>query len=98
MSTAKKRVKDTEDLTVKKDNPTPSHYNFHYKGVKIDPYRILHEYGITHPAHQHVIKRLLRAGKSVKSLEKDIDESIDALNRWKEMIKEEKEQEITIKY
>ena len=69
---------------------TDKHYRFGYKGVKIDPYRIMEVYGITNAAQQHAIKKLLRAGKSVKSLEQDIDEVILTLTRWKEMIEEDK--------
>lgn len=65
------------------------HYNFKYKDVLLDPYRILHTYGICHPAHQHAIKKLLRAGQSVKTLEEDINEVIDTLVRWKIMNKDQ---------
>lgn len=65
------------------------HYRFSYKGVKLDPYRIFTVYEINHPAQQHAIKKLLRAGKSVKQLEQDIDEVIVTLNRWKEMMQED---------
>jgi hypothetical protein len=65
------------------------YYNYTYKGTKIDVYRILKIYNITEPAQQHAIKKLLRAGKSIKSIEKEIDEVIESLNRWKEMIQEE---------
>ena len=64
-------------------------YGFSYRGGKMDPYRILSIYGITHPAQQHAIKKLLRAGRSIKSVERDIDEVILSLERWKEMIKED---------
>lgn len=66
-----------------------AHYRFSYQGVKLDPYRIFVTYGITHPAQQHAIKKLLRAGASVKPLERDIDEVIVTLNRWKEMLAED---------
>jgi hypothetical protein len=65
------------------------HYRYSYRGVKLDPYRIIDAYGITHPAHQHAIKKLLRAGKSVKSLRQDIQEVQDALTRWLEMLDED---------
>lgn len=68
------------------------HYRFSFKGVKLDPYRIFEVYRISHPAQQHAIKKLLRAGNSVKSLEQDIDEVIVTLNRWKEMMQEEKDE------
>lgn len=63
-----------------------THYNYSYAGIKLDPYRILDVYQITHPAQQHAIKKLLRAGKSIKNLEQDIDEVIMTLQRWKEML------------
>lgn len=67
------------------------HYRYSYKGIKIDPYRIFRLYKITDPAQQHAIKKLLRAGQSVKSLEQDIDEVIMTLERWKEMNQEDGE-------
>jgi hypothetical protein len=67
------------------------HYHFVYKGIKLDPYRILEVYGIVHPAQQHAIKKLLRAGRSVKTTVQDIDEVILSLQRWKEMIREEEQ-------
>ncbi len=65
------------------------HYNYTYKGIKLDPYRIFDVYGIGNSAQQHAIKKLLRAGDSVKSLEQDIDETILTLQRWKEMLGED---------
>ena len=70
-----------------------AYYRMFYKGVLADPYRILDLYQITHPAHQHAIKKLLRAGKSVKPLITDIQESIDALERFKQMIQEDNKNE-----
>jgi len=65
-----------------------SHYKFSFNGVKMDPYRILDVYGISHPAQQHAIKKLLRAGKSVKSLRQDVEEVQLTLTRWLEMMDE----------
>jgi len=62
------------------------HYRFSFKGIKVDVYRILEIFQITNPAQQHAIKKLLRAGKSIKPLHQDIDEVILTLERWKEMI------------
>jgi len=70
--------------SVKKD--LGKHYRFSFKGLKIDVYRILEIFQITNPAQQHAIKKLLRAGKSIKPLSQDIDEVILTLERWKEMI------------
>lgn len=65
------------------------YYKYSYKGNKIDVYRILKIFNIVEPAQQHAIKKLLRAGKSIKNLTQDIDEVIDSLQRWKEMIVED---------
>lgn len=85
---------DDFDVTGKFNDPKPynpegTHYKFSYKGIKLDPYRIMQVYNITNPAQQHAIKKLLRAGQSVKSLSQDIDEVIVTLNRWKEMLRED---------
>lgn len=72
------------------DSTEHKHYKYSYKGIKLDPYRILQVYGINCPAQQHAIKKLLRAGNSVKDLEQDIQEVIDALQRKLEMLKEDK--------
>lgn len=66
-----------------------SYYNYTYKGIKLDPYRILDIYKITCPAQQHAIKKLLRAGNSVKELKQDITEVIDTLKRKLEMLEED---------
>lgn len=66
-------------------------YDFSYKGIRLDPYRIESVCGPWHPAQAHAIKKLMRAGKSVKPLIQDIDEAIATLNRWKQMIQEDEE-------
>lgn len=66
-----------------------SHYNYSYKGIKIDPYRILQVYGVTNPALQHAIKKLLRCGKSVKDAQQDVKEVIITLNRLLAMMEED---------
>lgn len=66
------------------------HYDFMFNGVKIDPYRIFDIYKVTHPALQHAAKKILRAGRSIKSLDQDIDEAIASLQRFKEMRNEER--------
>ena len=71
------------------ENTKYKHYEYSFKGIKLDPYRILSVYGITCPAQQHAIKKLLRAGNSVKDLKQDIQEVIDTLKRKLEMIDEE---------
>ena len=66
-----------------------SYYKYSYKGIKLDPYRILDIYKITCPAQQHAIKKLLRACNSVKELKQDITEVIDTLKRKLEMSEED---------
>jgi len=80
---------NTKDSTVKY-----KHYKYSYKGVKLDPYRILEIYNITCPAQQHAIKKLLRAGNSVKDLKQDVQEVIDTLQRKLEMLEEDESLEI----
>lgn len=71
-------------------NPTPQYYNYIYRGIKLDPYRIIEIYGITHPAQQQALKKILRMGTHDKrELHEDILGVIDALRRWLEMIEEE---------
>ena len=82
-------INSGEELKVD-DNPTPGYYNYEYKGLKLDPYRITEIYGITNPAQQHAVKKLLRAGnKPGNETVQEIDEVIKSLVRWKEMIKED---------
>ena len=69
--------------------PTPGYYKKMFNGVLLDPYRVLKVYGITDPAHQHAVKKLLRAGESVKDLKQDVQEVIDTLTRMLQMIDEE---------
>ena len=72
------------------EKPAGAHYNFTYKNIKVDPYRIFEIYGITNAAQQHAIKKLLRAGKSIKTLEQDIHEVKVTLTRWQDMLEEDK--------
>lgn len=69
--------------------PTPGYYKKEFNGVKLDPYRVICVYGITHPAHQHIVKKALRLGTGHKTLEEDLDEIIGSCNRMKEMLAED---------
>lgn len=82
-------VMDTGEPGKAAERDSGRHYRYSYRGIKLDPYRIINIYRITHPAHQHALKKLLRAGKSVKSLRQDIKEVQDALTRWLEMLDED---------
>ncbi len=68
---------------------TPDYYDRRLAGVKLDPYRIMLLYGVVHPAHQHAVKKLLRAGGSSKSQRQDVEEVIASLQRWLEMMDED---------
>lgn len=68
----------------------PCVYDRSWKGVKLDPYRICLVYGITDPAIQHALKKLLHLGRgSDKDVENDVEEAIQSLERWQEMREEE---------
>jgi hypothetical protein len=74
------------------DGPTPSYYNHSYKGVKLDPYRVAECWGITNHPQFHAWKKVGRAHlENHKTMLENIDEAIQCLERWKEMIKEDKE-------
>lgn len=70
--------------------PTPARYQWSYKGVSFDFYRLCEILGVTHHAQAHALKKVIRAGRSVKSLEQDIEEAIACLERWKGMVLEDK--------
>jgi hypothetical protein len=71
--------------------PTPERYLWKWKGVTFDFYRLCEILGICHHAQAHALKKLIRAGRSVKSIDQDIDETIDALRRWQEMLTEDRQ-------
>lgn len=60
-----------------------------YVTIKVDPYEVINAYRISDPAHQHALKKLMRAGESQKSYRKDITEIRDGLNRMIEMMIEQ---------
>jgi ribosomal protein L21E len=69
-----------------------SHY---FKDVSqldtIDVYRVLELFNVVNPCIQHAVKKLLVAGGrgAGKDINKDIQEAIDSLERWKDMRQEE---------
>lgn len=72
-------------MTVKEKH---GHYFKNVAHLKdIDTYRVLERFGITDPSLQHAIKKLLVAGGrgGGKSLDQDVQESIDSLLRFQEM-------------
>ena len=58
----------------------------------IDVYRVLKSFEVHDPCVQHAVKKLLVAGgRGQKPEETDIDEAIASLQRYKEMVAEERE-------
>lgn len=64
----------------------PSYYHRQFNGKSIDVYDMLVLWDATHPCQQHAIKKLLRAGQSIKPLKQDVEETIGTLKRWLEMM------------
>lgn len=70
--------------------PATHYRQYAYSGLKFDPYRVAAIYGITHPAHQHALKKLLRAGRGPhKEVHQEITEIKQTLDRWLEMLNED---------
>jgi hypothetical protein len=69
-------------------------YNHYFKNTvhlnAVDVYRVLSLYGVTDPCLQHAIKKLLCAGdRGAKDIEQDVQEAIDTLGRWQDMMEED---------
>jgi hypothetical protein len=63
-----------------------SKYHRIIKGVEIDVYDVLKAFGVTCPALQHGIKKLLLPGeRHAKTWEQDMNEAIASLERAKEL-------------
>lgn len=57
---------------------------------RVDVYRVLRLFEVTDPCIQHAVKKLLVAGgRGSKDVDKDIQEAMDSLLRWREMRKED---------
>jgi hypothetical protein len=67
-----------------------AHYRYSFKGVKFDPYRVCKLYGIEGGPREHMTKKLLRGSGKGHSEEDLIKELQCCLDRWKEMIEEDK--------
>lgn len=61
----------------------------------VDVYRVLALFSVVDPCLQHAIKKLLVAGQrgAGKSIEKDVQEAVDTLGRWKVMRDEDRSQD-----
>jgi len=69
-------------------------YDYYHKNCpydSIDPYRIAAIYELKDNSLFQAFKKILVAGqRGAKDAEKDVDEAIDALKRWKEMREEDR--------
>jgi hypothetical protein len=74
-----------------------SHYFKACPFESVDVYRVLTLFNVTDPCLQHAVKKLLVAGGrgAGKSINKDIQEAIDTLERWQAMRAEEQLTAIT---
>jgi hypothetical protein len=81
---------ECDNLSYDEAKDLGSHYRHEFKGVKIDPYRILTEYDVTCPVAQHIIKKLLRGESKGHSNEEVWDEVKQAVDRKFEMMEEDK--------
>lgn len=77
-------------MTPSPDGPTPSRYKWSFRGIHFDFYRLCEIIGLTSAPAQHAMKKIIRAGKSIKPIEQEIDEAIASLLRWKEMLAEDR--------
>lgn len=76
--------------------PKHGHYFKDVTGLNVvDVYRVLQLFGVADPCLQHAVKKLLVAGGrgAGKSIEKDVQEAVDTLERWKAMRNEERNQD-----
>ena len=71
---------------------TPKRYQWTWQGVTFDFYRLCKILGIQGGPQEHALKKIIRAGQSIKTIEQDIDEAKDSLERWKQMIIEDRKQ------
>lgn len=71
---------------------TGKHYRYMYKGIKLDPARIVTIYNCKNLMAGTIVKKALCAGnRGHKDLINDIDDIITAAVRWKEMVLEDME-------
>lgn len=71
------------------ESPTPSRYRWSYRGVTFDFYRLCEIVGINGGPREHAVKKIIRAGKSGKSVLQDAEEARQCIDRWIEMLKED---------
>lgn len=65
-------------------------YNINFFGHKLDPYRVVDIFRISHPAMQQIAKKVLRGGSKHKDLEADARDIITSAQRFLDMRAEER--------
>lgn len=82
-------------IAIENGGVRPSHAHYFKRvpvgATHIDVYRVLELFEVRDPCVQHAVKKLLAAGRrgAGKDMNKDIQEAIDSLERFKAMRKEE---------
>lgn len=75
------------------DGVTPCRYRWEVDGVMVDFYRLMEAFrewaGVSRPAQEHAMKKIIRAGQGEKSVVQDIDEACASCLRLWEMMKED---------
>jgi len=66
------------------------HYRHIYRGIKVDPYRICQIYDMGGGPREHMTKKLLRGTSKGHDEMQLLDELQCSLDRWREMIKEDR--------
>lgn len=83
-------MKNTGVILTKEDQG--SHYRYEYKGIKLDPARILMIYNQNDPLLGAIVKKSLCAGnRGHKNFEQDLKDIICAAERRLEMLREDDE-------
>ena len=67
-----------------------SHYRNEYLGAPFDVYRAIKIFDIADPIAQHMFKKLARGTRKGHTVEDLVKELQCCLDRWKEMIEEDK--------
>lgn len=88
------RVSWQNSISKRPSNKTPKKHSHYHKDVSslnsIDVYRVLALWDVKDHAIGHAIKKLLNAGqRGSKSLEQDLQEAIDSIQRKLDMIGED---------
>jgi len=67
--------------------PPKSYYHQSIKGTTVDVYDVLEAFGVTCPAVQHAVKKLLRLGRGHKTKIVDLEQALWSLQRAVELEK-----------